>query len=70
MLPVPIQVQANVPIHLKATITGYHCYWGSRVRNSLEINGITINFEIEEDSQFDGIIFSENLNEMRRSYNF
>ena len=67
MLPVPIKVQANVPIHLKATITGYHCYWGSRVRNSVEINGITINFEIEEDSQFDGIIFSENLNEMRRS---
>ena len=69
MLPVPIKVQANVPVHLKATITGYHCYWDARVRKTAETNGITVNFEIEEDSQFDGIIFSENLNEIRH-YNF
>jgi hypothetical protein len=80
MLPVPIKVQANVPVHLKATITGCRCscsYWNARVpRKTVEIDGITINFEIEEDSgdshssHFDGIIFSENLNEMRHSYDF
>jgi BTB/POZ domain-containing protein 3/6 len=62
MLPVPIKVQANVSVHLKATITGYHySYLGAGVRKTVETNGITINFEIEEDSHFDGIIFSENF---------
>jgi hypothetical protein len=60
MLPVPIKVQANVPVHLKATITGCRCsHWNSRVRKTAETNGITINFETEKDSHFDRIIFSE-----------
>jgi hypothetical protein len=47
----------------------------ARVRKTVETNGITINFEIEVDddshsNHFDGIIFSENLNEMRHSYDF
>ncbi|CAB4037887.1 BTB POZ domain-containing 6-like [Paramuricea clavata] len=70
MLPVPIKVQANVPVHLKVTITGCPCYWYSHVRKTVETNGITVNFEIEKKSQFEGIIFSENLNEMRHSYDF
>ncbi|CAB4043601.1 BTB POZ domain-containing 6 isoform X2 [Paramuricea clavata] len=73
MLPVPIKVQANVPVHLKATITGCHycsAVWDLRVKKIVEINGITINFETEEGGHFDGIIFSENLNEMRHSYDF
>jgi hypothetical protein len=70
MLAIPIKVQANVPVHLKATITGYHyIYCDARVRKT-ETNGITINFEAKQDSsQFDEIIFSENLNEIRH-YNF
>ena len=63
MLPVPIKVQANVPVHLKAIITGYHYfYWDLRVKKTVEKNGITINFQAKQDS-------SENLNEMRH-YNF
>ncbi|CAB4035765.1 BTB POZ domain-containing 6-like [Paramuricea clavata] len=70
MLPVPIKVQANFPVHLKATITGYHYVYSARVRKTVETNGITINFEAKQDSsQFDKIIFSENLNEIRH-YNF
>ncbi|CAB4043719.1 BTB POZ domain-containing 6-like [Paramuricea clavata] len=53
MLPEPIKVQANVPVLLKATITG--CCWHSSVRKTVETNGITINFA----SHFDEIIFSE-----------
>jgi hypothetical protein len=64
MLPLPIKVQANVPVHLKTTITG--CRYsdlggGARVRKTVEINGITINFETENESHFDEIIFSEKL---------
>jgi hypothetical protein len=72
MLPVPIKVQANVPVHLKATITGCHyCFdWDLHVKKIVKTNGITIHFETENDSHFDGIIFSENLNEMRHSYDF
>jgi hypothetical protein len=62
MLPVPIKVQANVPVHLKATITGNPCsYLGAGVKKTVETNGITINFETKEDSHFDGIIFIENF---------
>ncbi|CAB4023699.1 BTB POZ domain-containing 6-like [Paramuricea clavata] len=56
MLPEPIKVQANVPVHLKATITSCRCpYWNTHVRKTVETNGITINFA----SHFDEIIFSE-----------
>ena len=64
MLPVPIKVQANVPVHLKATITGCRCsHWNSRVGDTAEKNGITASFETEKYSYFDGVIFSENLND-------
>jgi hypothetical protein len=61
MLPVPIKVQANVPVHLKATITGCRCSddWDMRVRKTVETNGITINFKVERNGHFDEIIFSE-----------
>ena len=61
MLPVPFKVQANVPVHLKATITGLPCfYWGAGVRKTLKTSGITVNFEtFEEINHFDEIIFSE-----------
>ena len=60
MLSVPIKVQANVPVHLKATITGSRCsHLGLCVRKTVETNGITINFETEKDEIFDEIIFSE-----------
>ena len=73
MLPVPIEVQADVAVHLKATITGlrnqrYGCY--SYIgKKKVETNGITVNFfntldehsgEISvEEGQFDEIIFSK-----------
>ncbi|CAB3993538.1 BTB POZ domain-containing 6 [Paramuricea clavata] len=60
MLPVPIKVEANVPVHLKASITGRHySFWESRVRKTVETSGITVNFETKKNNQFDEIIFSE-----------
>jgi hypothetical protein len=63
MLPVPIKVQANVPVHLKASITGRpRTYWDApRVRKTVETNGITVSFETKKDSYFDEIIFNEML---------
>jgi hypothetical protein len=66
MLPVPIKVQANVPVHLKANITGYHySYWEAPcVRKTVETNGITVSLETKKDTgHFDEIIFSEMLTE-------
>jgi hypothetical protein len=64
MLPVPIKVQANVSVHLKATITGCRCsHWNSRVGDTAERNGITASFETKKYSYFDGVIFSEILND-------
>ena len=72
MLPVPIKVQADVVVHLKATITGRGDYRiGSGGEKKVQTNGITVNFfnTPGEDSgstsvkhgQFDEIIFSEIL---------
>ncbi len=70
MLPVPINVQANVVVHLKATITGVstRCT-GCKGKNNVETNGVTVNFfntpgehfgETSVDQgQFDEIIFSK-----------
>ena len=69
MLPVPIEVQADVVVHLKATITGRknRCIglWGKK---KVETNGITLTFfnitgedsgeTSMEQGQFDEIIFS------------
>ena len=66
MLPVPIKVQANVPVHLKASIAGRPpTYWDApRVRKTVETNGITVRFETKKDTgHFDEIIFSEMLTE-------
>ncbi|CAB3993536.1 Hypothetical predicted protein [Paramuricea clavata] len=63
MLPVPIKVQADVPVHLKVTITD-RCWTyldAPRVRKTVETNGITVNFETKKNSHFDEIIFSEIL---------
>jgi hypothetical protein len=61
MLPVPIKVQANVPVHLKATITGRrYSLYSACVRKTVEIIGITINFKMKHtNSHFDKIIFTE-----------
>ena len=68
MLPVPIKVQANVPVHLKATITGRQCdrFFIKKTPKTVETNGITINFETEKANHFDEIILSENLNEIKK----
>ncbi|CAB3993537.1 BTB POZ domain-containing 6-like [Paramuricea clavata] len=62
MLPVPIKVRANVPVHLTAIITG-RCWTyvnAPRVRKTVETNGITVSFETKKDSvHFNEIIFSE-----------
>ena len=72
MVPVPIKVQADVVVHLKATITGReNCRIGSRGEKKVETNGITVHFfntpgehsgeTSVEQGQFDEIIFSEIL---------
>ncbi len=70
MLPVPINVQADVVVHLKATITGLctRCT-GCKGKKKVETNGLTVNFfntpgehfgETSVDQgQFDEIIFSK-----------
>ena len=70
MLPVPINVQADVVVHLKATITGvFTRCTGCKGKNKVETNGLTVNFfntpgehfgETSVDQgQFDEIIFSK-----------
>ncbi|CAB4023698.1 BTB POZ domain-containing 6 [Paramuricea clavata] len=60
MLPLPIKVQANVPVHLKTTITGCRrTNFDARVRKTVKTNGITINFITKNDNDFDEIIFRE-----------
>lgn len=46
MLPVPIPVQANVVVHLKATVSGYACIDVGTLttRETVETNGITVKF--------------------------
>ena len=72
MVPVPIKVQADVVVHLKATITGCeNSRIGSKGKKKVETNGITVNFfktpgehsgeTSVEQGQFDEIIFSEIL---------
>ena len=73
MLPVPIKVQANFVVQLKATITSWQYpnsyYFGIKGRKAVETNGIMVNFfntpgvhssaTTVEQGQFDEIIFSE-----------
>ncbi len=70
MLPVPIKVQPNVLVHLKATITSpRNCRIGSGGKKKVETNGVTVIFfnatgeDCGETSvkqgQFDEIIFSK-----------
>ena len=70
MLPVPIKVQANVVVHLKATMKGNDiCCIGYGGEKKVKTNGITVNFfntpgehsgeTSVEQGQFDEIIFSE-----------
>ena len=73
MLPRPIEVQANVIVHLKVTIrsiAGHEI--GLQPKKSAETNGIIVNFfemsditssrtnvSVEEDNLFDEVIFAE-----------
>ena len=70
MLPVPIKVQANVVVHLKATITGRDsCRIGLEGKKKVETNGVIVNFfntpgehsgeTSVVEGQFDEIIFSK-----------
>jgi hypothetical protein len=73
MLPVPLKVEANVAVHLRATITGCGVLGlisaGINGRKKVETNGITVNFfdtpcrhstvTSVENGQFDQIIFCE-----------
>ena len=72
MLSVPIKVQANVIVHMKATITSYRprrSGSGTTKSTTVKTNGVTINFfniqdlhtgkTTAERSQFDEVIFSE-----------
>ncbi len=70
MLPTPIEVQANVVVHLKATISGRGSEsFGLGGKNTVETNSVIINFSNPPDAdsgetsvergQFDEIIFSE-----------
>ena len=70
MVPVPINVQADVVVHLKATITGVltGCT-GCKGKKKVETNGLTVNFfntpgehsgaTSVDQGQFDEIIFSK-----------
>ncbi len=69
MLPVPIKVQANVVVHMKATITGRDsCRIGLEGKKKVETNGVIVNFfntpgehfgeTCVKQGQFDEIIFS------------
>ena len=71
MLPVPIQLQANDIVPMKATITG-HTDWrtiGLKGRKKVDTNGVMVNFfntpgapssnNTVEQGEFDDIIFSE-----------
>ena len=72
LLPVPIKVQPNVVVHMKATITGRGSSWsGMGGRKTVKKNGITVNFfnppgehsgetSVKQGfNQFDEIIFSK-----------
>jgi hypothetical protein len=71
MLPVPIKVQADVIVHLKATISTKpgSCRVGSGDRKTVKVSGVIVNFfklqDVQsgktsvEEGQFDEIIFSE-----------
>ena len=70
MLPMPIEVQANVVVHLKATISGRgSSRYGLGGKNTVETNSVIINFSNPPDAdsgetsvergQFDEIIFSK-----------
>ena len=70
MLPVPIQVHAEVVVQLKATVTGPNFHLcGIGGKGKVETNGITVNFYSApgvrsgsitvEQGQLDEIIFSE-----------
>ena len=73
MLPVPIKVQANFVVQLKATVTGLRFpskyYFGIKGRKAVETNGIMVIFfntpgvhssaTTVEQGQFDEIVFSE-----------
>ena len=71
LLPVPIKVQADVIVHLRATTTGYLCLGrGKNGRKTFQKNGVTVTFfdspDVQtinngtsvEEGQFDEIIFS------------
>ena len=70
LLPLPIKVQANVVVHIKATITGARSpLIGSGGRRKVTMNDITVNFldipgvpcgeTCVQNGQFDEIIFTE-----------
>ena len=70
MLPVPVKVQANVVVQLKATLTRFNVEnIGLEGKRRIETNGITVNFfktpgvhysdTTVQQGQFDEIIFSE-----------
>ena len=62
MLPRPVEVEANVVVHLKVTIRSRgHLWFKGEGNTTVEANGITVTFLklSEEDEIIDEIIFSE-----------